>query len=291
MTTDIPLFDLTPVAGPGSREEADGLSYMPMPREMHTYELPRLPEDDAVAAAPAALALLEQLQDALDAAVSAAADAGREPSVLALDGLDGGSLNLLHQLLGEGEVALQIDGEVRIRAQETVLAGVWWLQQLNAQGAPITQWLEVADVPASARRYAFAEQAVPAQAEAPAPGVLNAPSVLVELLDVARQHAAQPRQVPHVVNLSLLPFSPQDHACLSQQLGQGAVVILSRGYGNCRISATAVAGIWRVQYFNSTDQLILDTLEVIDMPQVACAALEDLEDSALRLREIREVLA
>lgn len=66
--------------------------------------------------------------------------------------------------------------------------------------------------------------------------------------------------------------------------------MLSRGYGSCRIASTATPGIWRVQYFNSTDQLILDTLEVTTIPQVACAAQEDVEDSSERLREIRAVL-
>ncbi|MFD2838738.1 hydrogenase expression/formation C-terminal domain-containing protein [Azotobacter vinelandii] len=45
-----------------------------------------------------------------------------------------------------------------------------------------------------------------------------------------------------------------------------------------------------MQYFNSSDRLILDTLEVTGIPQVACAAQEDIDDSAERLREIREAL-
>jgi hypothetical protein len=34
-----------------------------------------------------------------------------------------------------------------------------------------------------------------------------------------------------------------------------------------------------VTYFNSTDIIILDTLEVCRVPEVGCAAAEDLEDS------------
>jgi hydrogenase-1 operon protein HyaF len=41
-----------------------------------------------------------------------------------------------------------------------------------------------------------------------------------------------------------------------------------------------MAGVWRVQFFNSMDTLILDTLEVTDMPEVVLAAPEDLSDSA-----------
>jgi rubredoxin len=77
---------------------------------------------------------------------------------------------------------------------------------------------------------------------------------------------------PHVINLSLLPLSAGDIAHLDSQLGAGRVLILSRGYGNCRITNTRLAHTWRVTYFNSTDIIILDTLEVCRVPEVACAA-------------------
>jgi hydrogenase-1 operon protein HyaF len=66
------------------------------------------------------------------------------------------------------------------------------------------------------------------------------------------------------------------------------VAILSRGYGDCRITSTAVPHIWWVRYHNSMGTLILNTLEVTDVPQVACAAPEDLKDSASRLGELLE---
>jgi hydrogenase-1 operon protein HyaF len=70
------------------------------------------------------------------------------------------------------------------------------------------------------------------------------------------------------------------------QLGTGRVLILSRGYGNCRISNCCVPNTWRVVYYNSQDTVILNSVEVTDMPEVACAAREDLEDSAERLTEV-----
>jgi len=88
------------------------------------------------------------------------------------------------------------------------------------------------------------------------------------------------------VNLSLLPLTAGDSALFEQQLGRGRVMVLSRGYGNCRIVNTRAAGIWRVTYFNSRDMIVLDTLEVGDVPEVACAARQDLEDSAERLAEM-----
>ena len=113
---------------------------------------------------------------------------------------------------------------------------------------------------------------------------MNAPTLLQELHDHRQQWRVG--QSAHLVNLSLLPLSPADMACLEEQLGTGRVVILSRGYGNCRISSTRVPNTWRVVYYNSQDAMILNSIEVVDMPEVACAAPEDLVDSEQRLREV-----
>ena len=73
---------------------------------------------------------------------------------------------------------------------------------------------------------------------------------------------------------------------LDARLGQGATTVLSRGYGNCRIDACATRNVWRVRFYNSQDMLILDTIEVIEVPEVACAAREDIADSAERLTDV-----
>ena len=62
--------------------------------------------------------------------------------------------------------------------------------------------------------------------------------------------------------------------------------MISRGFGNCRISSTLARDVWRVQYFNSMNTLILNTIEVVDVPEVALAADEDLCDSRARLAEL-----
>jgi hydrogenase-1 operon protein HyaF len=56
------------------------------------------------------------------------------------------------------------------------------------------------------------------------------------------------------------------------------------------VDATAIPKVWRVRFFNSMDQLILDTLEVCTIPEVVLAAPEDLSDTAERLREAVEAL-
>lgn len=303
MKGDIPLFDLSaPVTvnpataaglkGPGSYFEDDNLSYMPMPHEMDTFEIPVLPEPGELRHFPEVGQLLDALQAALDIAARVTPEPG-ESHRLELNQLAAGACGLLYQTLGDGEVAARVaaaDGEPGLRIQETILAGVWWIQQLDDQGQPQHQWLEVGQVPDALVFSAFDQGISDFSIGALPSGLLNGAPVVLELLDKAALLRQQALVQPHVVNLSLLPFAPEDHEFLARRLGQGRVVILSRGYGNCRISSCAVPGIWRVQYFNSTDQLILDTLEVVTIPQVACAAREDLEDSAERLREILDAL-
>jgi hydrogenase-1 operon protein HyaF len=89
-----------------------------------------------------------------------------------------------------------------------------------------------------------------------------------------------------VINLTLLPLSPEDATHLDALLAGGSVVILSRGFGNCRISSTAARHVWRVQYFNNMQTLILNTIEVVAMPEVAVASSEDLAESHGRLAEL-----
>lgn len=73
--------------------------------------------------------------------------------------------------------------------------------------------------------------------------------------------------------------------CLSKTLGAGCSVVLSRGYGNCRVSNTTVANSWWVQYYNSGDSLIRNTIEITTMPEVVLASADDFSDNRTRLIE------
>jgi len=294
MKGDIPLFDVAAgtasaaQTGPGSQGE-EGLHYLSMPTQMDTFEIPQLPEAQELALYPQAAEKLRDLQTALDKAAANLSGATSFARI-ELDSLDDDACALLYQTLGEGEVAARIEHtNLNVRIQETVLAGVWWLQQLDDNKQITHQWLEVGAVPDYMLTDSFPFACDYTMPEVPA-DLHNAAPVLLELLEKARAHREKPFTEPHVINFSLLPFTETDHAFLGKTLSHGGAVILSRGYGNCRITSCAVPGIWRVQYFNSTDQLILDTIEVISIPQSACAAREDLEDSAERLREIYEAM-
>jgi len=269
--------------GPGSQPtEEDGatLTYPQLPRSMATYEPPVLPEADEVGGFAAGVALLERLNRVL------AAHRVNEPSqALDLSGLDAGNVEMIDQTLGEGEVSIRVQGMDSLRVQETRLAGVWRVRSVGPRGTAERNQVEVGAIPGLVRSHSFGTAVEQAGIPDPAPqGVLNAPPVLVELND--RSSRWQPGDGPQVVNLTLLPQTEEDLAYLDAALGQGPVTILSRGYGNCRITATALRNVWWVQHFNSREHLILNTLEVVDVPSAALAAQEDIEDSAGRLAEI-----
>ena len=275
----IPVVAAMQTLGPGSQQEEETLDYLPMPHDMRTYQTPILPEPEEVRDRTAARAWLWQLLEA-----TRKWRPGKVSFSLDMSGLVEADRVLIDQVLGEGEVSAQVTGEtgtLSLTIQESVFAGVWRLRGRDAEGMSYADRVEVGDVPTVIRNAAKSGAPSPTQA-VPYPGVINAPALLAEIAE----QTARPSGGPHVINLSLLPFSPEDGAWLDERLGRGRVTLLSRGYGNCRITATGIARVWWVQYFNSQDALILNTLEVSDVPEVARASAEDLEDSAERLAEV-----
>lgn len=200
-------------------------------------------------------------------------------------------LAMLDECLGQGEVSAMVrrpdpGAPPRLRVQETSFTGLWRVQALDEAGGCIAQSLEVGIMPAAVCKAANTGlRRMPLAGPAPA-GAMNAPALLNELdLRLRERRRGDPA---HVMNLSLLPLSPEDRACLDSALGGGTVSILSRGFGNCRIDATALRGVWRVRHFNSMETPILDTIEIVDMPEAALAAPVDIDDSLARLPELLE---
>jgi len=258
----------------------DGVDYMSMPRGMSTFEMPRLPE-------PGPGHDVAGARDVLEAFVrhcSAWLALGGELPALDLKGLPTEVLRVLNETLGEGEVSARVDAGDEIRIQETVFSGTWRQQHFDRAGALLHDYLLAAPIPpllpAQAQRAAGATlRALPLP-----PGAMNVPALLHELQEAI--HRSGEGVPSHVINLTLLPLSPEDSAHLDAVLRGGAVLILSRGFGNCRISSTAALNVWRVQYFNNMNTLILDTLEVVPLPEVALAALEDLQETRDRLLDL-----
>ena len=283
--TPIPIAIPIVPMGPGSQpDEADGveLDILQLPSGMSTYAAPPLPEPEQVEDLTQAKHCLNELLGLLQGYRNS-----WTASQLDLIDLDGADLELIDQVLGEGEVSLVFAGDRRVRIQESVLAGVWRIRIDDAEGRRLQDLVEVAPIPRLIRESTFesASERVGMEARYIPQGVLNAPPLLAEIND----KLALPGGEPHVINLTLLPQTEQDLAFLGERLGRGPVTILSRGYGNCRITSTATRHVWWVQYFNSQDRNILNSLEITPVPEVACAAPEDIRDSAERLAEILEL--
>lgn len=274
-----------PVIGEGSQPGVDGdenFDFMKPPGEMHTYDRPFLPEPEAIADLTEAKDLLVKLYAAIKIYRA------KEPAIVFdINDMDEANVDLINQVFNEGEVSVIYEGDHSVRIQESVLTGIWRIYSTNETGE-VRDIIEIADIPSIVREKSF-EDAIPMDTHLDnlPNGVINTPPLIVELAE--KMETWRPGEEHHVINLTLLPLSQEDLNFLGQRLGVGPITILSRGYGNCRIGSTTKKNIWWVKFFNSEDKLILNTIEVIDVPEVATAAPEDIADSAERLKEILEV--
>ncbi|MBS1168079.1 MAG: hypothetical protein H6R00_4104 [Proteobacteria bacterium] len=212
-----------------------------------------------IARCPNVARLLPEMADALVRQTEAA------PGLLFdLSSLSDEERLLFNEILGDGEVAATValpDGVVA-EIVESVFAGLWRVRFVGTDNAIIADYAEVSAVPQAVRRAAAMTLPRLALGDLPQ-GMMNAPAVL-------------------------LPMTPEDLDLLVDRLGTGPVKIVSRGYGSCRVQATAIHNVWSVQFFSAMDAILLDTIEIGDVPAAAQAAVEDFRDSAVRLREIGE---
>ncbi len=243
-----------------------------------------------IRACPRVVAMLPEIAAALD--TQSAAAPGRQFDVT---GFSADETRLLGEVLGAGEVAATaaLPGGVVAQVQESVLAGLWRVRFLGPEGQHLADYVEVAAVPEVVRQAAAltAPAIVPgappegAMPQDPMPqDLMNVMPLLAEIAD--RMARWQPGVPAHVVNFSLLPMTPADMAYLQSCLGSGPVALAASGYGACRVLATGARHVWSVQYSNAGGEVVLDTLEIGDVPEAVLAADEDFRDSADRLREI-----
>lgn len=272
--TDIPGLILPRQA---HLEEEAGVDYMPMPGPMSTYHAPATPEVEDIDQYPRALETMHAL------AAGFAQVSETNNFSLSLAHLNEHECLLVDQFMGEGEVSIVLDGEHKFQIQESVLTGVWQVHQTTDSQQQVS--LEIGAIPACARYVNSGDTDIAIEDDADSE-LMNAKPIIAEIIDRNRNFLQ--RQKTHIINLSLLPVNEADLQWLVEKLGYGGVSILSRGYGNCRITRTKLKHVWWVQYFNSMDTMILNTLEITDMPEVACAAPEDISASHERLQVMLE---
>jgi hydrogenase-1 operon protein HyaF len=280
--TDHPLVWHPKVPTESAAGIEDGLRLLDMPvgsapPRRDTRPVDRLP-------APARTALEESL-----AALRAHAQGQLGVTRISLRALGTPDRDAVADVLGEGDVWGAVGGPVAYSFVESVLTGLWRIEAVSGDGTK-TEWLEVAEIPEAVVQASerLPRDTIRIPTHVPQ-GAMNSPALLTELQERSSSHV--PGAENHVVNFTLLPITEADATVLTTVLGQIPLVIRGGGYGSCRIFATGLKHVWAVQYLNSMEKVILDTLEVGGVPVAALAAREDFEDSAERLAEILQAYA
>lgn len=271
MTFPIPVVPFIPSIGPGSQPVDEVLVTLDVPNDVHAFRPPQTELDAPPEVTGPALDFLKQLLTALRETPFSPMQVVRfslldyPPAVRAE----------INELLGEGEVSVLSAGE--LRAQETAFTGIW---RIRGEGVDD---VEASAFPLALRAVALAREMTAVPAAVPPPELMNAPALYHEIRSLSGVwRVGRPARV---INLSLLPATPDDLAWLDEQLGRISFSVLSRGFGNCRITATALPYVWWVQYFNNMEKLILNSIEIVDVPAVALAAQEDYDETIVRLDE------
>ena len=275
---DIPVR----VLGPGSQpESADGerLEYLRMPGDMSKYAPPHIPEPNEVSHLDGAREAMTWLQQTL-----ADYRPGAGPVIANLNALSADCRNLVNQILGEGEVSVSRAGQPAARTQESILAGVWRTLYFDADESVCGDFLEVGEIPHVLELSDRPGRPVNTDPTGVDPELANVLPLLVEIAAHCAHYDGS--GIGHSINLSLLPVSEAELELLDSRLGRGPVDILSRAYGRCQVISTLTPNVWWVRYYNSMGTLILNSIEIVAVPEIVGAANEDLSDSAMRLREI-----
>ncbi len=275
--TDYPLVWRPKAPAPATAGEDPSLRLLDMPVSSTRPRREARPVDSM---SQDARAVLEEAT----AALREHAEGDREPSLISLRSLEPGDRDTILDVLGEGDVWGSVGGSVGYTFAESVLTGLWHVEATSQDGTK-TDWLEVARIPQAVLHAAehMPRESIRIPDRLPQ-GAMNSLALLTELQQ--RSAAYRPGEENHIINFTLLPITEADAEVLTTVLGQIPLVIRGGGYGSCRIFASGLRHVWAVQYLNSMDKVILDTLEIGGVPVAALAAREDLAESAGRLPEM-----
>ena len=160
--------------GPGSQPEDTELAYLPLPREIESFDMPHLPSSEQVAhlaEAKAAIAsLIARLQNYQGGLL--------DYPVVELDALDYDNRQLINQLLGEGEVSARVqclDGRL-LDIQESVFAGIWRVLESDADGQLLADRIEACRFKAECQATG-APQSCPAMTAVSSPRASSKPTM------------------------------------------------------------------------------------------------------------------
>lgn len=115
---------------------------------------------------------------------------------------------------------------------------------------------------------------------------MNAPKVLEEIAAALRALAENGET--RTLYLSQVPLSEDDREHLQNFLGHGGSLIQSHTGNRTIWRATATPGVWLGEYYEGGSRLVLETIEIAGIPELAIPQADDLkrasEDFESRLR-------
>jgi len=187
------------MVGPGSQVEEEEMQYLDIPRDMRTFEMPRVPETGDTQALAAARDLLADILSRMNRWTPSNGNLRFDLRDIAPQ-----ALAVTNEMLGDGEVSIQVSGARRLRIQESVFTGVWRAVELDGDGRLVNDWIEAGALPAVAI-------AVPADAGGPSGPRARAAG------RIGRDHVARLRQLPHHLHegaqhLARAVFQQHEHA-------------------------------------------------------------------------------
>lgn len=87
------------------------------------------------------------------------------------------------------------------------------------------------------------------------------------------------------IDLSSIPFSPNDRERLFETLGQGEVQAKVHAFGPSTIRETGYPGVWLVQHMNPHGEELSTCIEVVRVPPLLVTPESDVKDSAAALEQ------
>lgn len=122
----------------------------------------------------------------------------------------------------------------------------------------------------------------------PPKALMNAPFLLNEI--ALALDALVKTGESRTLFLSQFPMTPEDAEFLQQTLGPGQTLIQSGGASPTVWRETGVSGVWWGEVFGPDRKVVLRTIEITRMPELAMAPAEDiaaaLDEFRVRLPEI-----
>lgn len=86
------------------------------------------------------------------------------------------------------------------------------------------------------------------------------------------------------IDIHRLPLTSQERKALERALGEGDVDVTVEALGRTQIRETGYPGVWWVKHYNLSSQLVGESIEITDIPELLKSQPEDVRSGLARLR-------